>query len=123
MEHLPEDVLLFIVMKVAASGIQNLLRFEVTSTYHQKLAREKAVLRALPKDCFWYIFDYWPCAGKHKFMQQISWSGHEVYNMVSTTQMLQEDRPDLKEIKIILEEAASHGSNGAKYFSLILKIL
>jgi len=68
MERLPEDVLLIIVKKVAAFGTQELLGFEVTSTYHQKLARDKAVLNALPRDCLWYIFDYWSRAGKRKFM-------------------------------------------------------
>jgi len=121
MECLLEDILLVIVKKVAASGTQDLLRFEVTSIYYQKLACEKAVPRALPRDCLWYISDYLPCAGKRKFMQQISQSRHEVYNVVSAAQMLQEDRPNLKEIKLILEEAAAHGYDGAKYFSLMLE--
>jgi hypothetical protein len=87
MKRLPEDVLLIIVNKMAAFGTQDLFRFQVTSTYHQKLASKKAVLRALPSDCFWYIYVYWPCAGKQKFMQQISRSGHEAYYVVAA-QML-----------------------------------
>jgi len=51
MEHLLEDVLLIIVKKVAIFGTQDLLMIEITSTNHQKLACEKAVLRALPRDC------------------------------------------------------------------------
>jgi len=123
MEHLPEDVLLIIGKKVAAFGNQDLLRFEVTSTYHQKLAHKKAVLKALPRDFLWYISEYWPYAGKRKFIQHISRSGHEAYNVVLAAQMLQGDRPDLEEIKLILKEATSHGSDGAKYFELMLKVL
>jgi len=56
-------------------------------------------------------------------MQQISRSGHAVYNLVSTAQMLQGDLLDLEEIKLILREAFVHGSDGAKYFELMLKVL
>jgi hypothetical protein len=42
---------------------------------------------------------------------------------VLAAQMLQGDRPDLEEIKLILREATTHGSNGAKYFELMLKVL
>jgi hypothetical protein len=97
MERLSENVLLIIVKNVAAFGTQDLLRFKVTSTYHQKLARKIALLRALPRDCLWYISYYWPCAGKCKFMHQICRSGHKAYTVVLEGQMLQGDRPDLEE--------------------------
>jgi len=43
--------------------------------------------------------------------------------VATTTQMLQGDRPDLEEIRFVFREASSHGSDGAKYFELMLKIL
>ena len=81
------------------------------------------MLRALPRDCLWCIPDYLPCAGNRKFMRQFSRSGHEAYSVVLATKMLQGDRPDLEEIKLILREAVTHGSDGAKYFELMLKVL
>jgi len=94
MENLLEDILLAIIKKVTTFGHEDLLRFEMNSKYHKKLAHEGEVLRALPRNCLWYLTDHWPSEGKCKFMQQISRS-----------------------------EAASHGSDVAKYFELMLKIL
>jgi len=102
-ECLPEDVLLIIVKKVADFGTQDLLRFKITSTYHHKLARKKALLRALPRDCLWYISDYWPSVGKCKFMQQICRSGHKAYTVVLEAQMLQGNYLNLEEIKLIFK--------------------
>jgi len=47
-------------------------------------------------------------------MQQISRSGHETYIVVLAAQMLIGDRPDLEEIKFILKEAETHGTDGGK---------
>jgi len=93
MESLPEDIFLIIVKKIAAFGAHDLFRFEIISTYHQKLACENAVLRALPRNCLWYLTDHWRSAGKRKFMQQISRSGHAIYIVVLAAQMLQGDHP------------------------------
>lgn len=123
MERLPEDALLVIVKKVAASGTQNLLRFKATSVYHKKLANKKAVLRALPRDCLRYISDHQPRVAKRKFMQRLSHSGHEAYCVVVAANLLHGGRPDLEEIKLILKKGAARGSDGAKYFELMLKVL
>jgi len=56
-------------------------------------------------------------------MQRISHSGHAIFSVATTDKMLQGDRPDLEEIRLVLREAASHVSDGAKYFELMLKIL
>jgi len=56
-------------------------------------------------------------------MQRLAHSGHDVYDVETATQMLQGDHPDLEEIKLILRATAAHGSDGAKYFELMLKLL
>lgn len=58
MDSLPEDLLLVIIKKIATFGVEVLLRFEMTSKYHLKLARESEVLRAFPRNCLWYITDH-----------------------------------------------------------------
>lgn len=56
-------------------------------------------------------------------MCQISHSGHGMYGVASTAQMLQRDNLDLEVIKLILREIAAHRSDSARYFDLILKVL
>jgi len=123
MDNLPQDVFFMIIKKIAAVGAENLLWLETAFPFYQALTREKAVLRALPHSCLWYLTDHSPNEGNRKLMRQISHSGHGMYSVASAAQMLQQDNPDLGEIKIILREAVSHGSNNAKYFDLVLKVL
>jgi len=99
------------------------LNFGTTSTYHRKISNKKAVLRALPQDCLWYLTDYWPCTEKRAFLKKLSRSGHAEYSVVMASQMFQGGRPDLKEIKFILRKATKHGSNGARYFMVMLLVL
>ena len=101
----------------------NLLNFGTTSTYHRKISNKKAVLRALPQDCLWYLTDYWPCTGKQAFLKKLSRSGHAEYSVVMASHMFQGGRPDLKEIKFILRKATEHGSDGARYFMMMLLVL
>jgi len=105
MEQLPKDILFTIVKKVAASRTQNLFRFKATYVLHRRLASKKVVLRALPRDCLWYLSDHWPCAEKYAFMQQISRSGYAMYCMVLASQPFQRGRPNLEEFKQILQKA------------------
>lgn len=56
-------------------------------------------------------------------MQHICRSGHKAYTVVLAAQMLQGNRPDLEEIKLIFKEVATYGSDGAKYFELMLKVM
>jgi hypothetical protein len=123
MDMLPEDILIHISQKKAIYGVQNLLNFGTTSTYHQKVSNKKAVLRALPQDCLWYLTDYRPCVVKRAFMQKLSCSGHAEYSLVLASQMFQGGRLDLNEIKFILRRAAKHGYDGAMYFMMMLLVL
>jgi len=123
MEQLPEDVLLTIVKKVTASGTQNLFKFKATFVLHQRLASKKVVLRALPRDCVWCLSDHRSCAKERAFMQKISYSGHATYCVVMVSQLLQRGRPNMEEIKHILQKAATHGSDGANFFLHMLKVL
>ena len=75
-------------------------------------------MRALPRDCFWYLTDYWSCIGKQAYMRKLSRSGHAEYSVVLASQMFQGERPDLKEINFVLRKAAKHGSDGAWYFMM-----
>jgi hypothetical protein len=123
MDTLPGDVLFVIIKKVAAFGAKDLIMFEFSFPFYQDLTRDKAVLRALPHSCLWYLTDHSPSEGKRKLMRQISHSGNAMYDVASAAQMLQRDNPDLEEINLILREAAAHRSDSAKYFGLILKVL
>jgi len=75
-------------------------------------------LRALNRDCLWYIVDPLPGEAKHRFMQRLSKSGYASYNVVLAAFKLQQIRPDLEEIKLILVKAVKHGSHGAIYFHI-----
>jgi hypothetical protein len=56
-------------------------------------------------------------------MRKLSRNGHTKYSVVLTSQMFQGGRPDLKEIKFIMRKAAKHGSNGVRYFMMMLLVL
>jgi len=88
MKRLLEYLLLIIIKKIATFGAKDLLRFKMTSKYHQRLAHEREVLKVLSQNCLWYLTDYWPIEGKHMFMKQFSRSGHAVYSVATTAQML-----------------------------------
>jgi len=92
MEGLPEDILLVIIKNIATFEAEDLLQFEMTSTYHQKLDRDNVMLRALPQTCLWYLTYHWLNEGNRKLMQLISRSGHAVYSVASAALMLQGDR-------------------------------
>jgi len=123
MDNLPRDVLLMIIKKITVFEAENLLWFETAFPFYQELTREKAVLRALPRICLWYLTDHSLSERKRKLTCQISHSGHKTYNVASAAHMLQQDNPTLEKIKLILREAAAHGSDSAKYFDLMLKAL
>jgi len=53
-------------------------------------------------------------------MHKISQSEHAKYSVVLPTQMFQGGRSNLREIKFILRKAAKHGSDGARYFLMML---
>jgi len=57
MKMLPNNLLMIITMKVAASGTQDLMNFSATSKLHRQLTRKKASFRALNQDCLWYIVE------------------------------------------------------------------
>jgi len=56
-------------------------------------------------------------------MQRISTSGDAEYSVVLAYQMFQGGRPNLREIKFILQKGAKHGSDGARYFMMMLLVL
>jgi len=56
-------------------------------------------------------------------MQRLSQSVHEAYFVVDTARLLHSGCPNLEEIKLILQKVTARGSNGAKYFLLMLKVL
>lgn len=76
--------------------------------------------RALNRDCLWYIVDPLPGVEKCRFTQRLSTSGHASYSVALATFMLQQIRPDLGEIKLVLEKEIKHGSSGAMYFNIML---
>lgn len=45
-----------------------------------------------------------------------------IHTVALATFMLQQIRPNLEEIKLILEKGMKHGSNRAKYINLILEV-
>lgn len=123
MDTLPEDVLFVIIKKTTAFGAQDLVKFETAFLFYQEITRDKEVLRALPRSGLWYLTDHSPSEGKCKLMRQISHSWHGMYGVASGAQMLQWDNPNLEDIKLTLREAATHRSDSARYFDLILKVL
>jgi len=44
--------------------------------------------QSLQWNCLWYLTDHWPSEGKRKFMQRISRSGHAVFSVATTAQMI-----------------------------------
>jgi len=63
------------------------------------------------------------CAGKRRFVQRLSSSGHVFYSVVLVAFMLHQIRPNLDRIKRILAKAMKHGSDRATYFNLMLEVL
>jgi len=123
MERLIDDNLLTIVKKVATFSTRNLFRLRATFFRHQKLANNNEVLWALPRRCLLYLSDCQPCAEKCSFMQQLSCSGHAVYCVALVSQLFQQRNSELEEIKKNLHKTAIHGSDGAKYFLMMLNVL
>jgi len=56
-------------------------------------------------------------------MRKLSRSGHAEYSVVLESQLFQSGCPDLKKINFILRKAAKHGSDGARYFMMMLLVL
>jgi len=56
-------------------------------------------------------------------MQRLFHSGHDAYCIVVAAKLLHEERNNMEEIKLILRKATAGGSDGAKYFNLMLKVL
>jgi hypothetical protein len=46
-----------------------------------------------------------------------------MYGVATTAQMHHGDHPDLEKIRFILRTRVAHGSDGTKYFELMLKVL
>jgi hypothetical protein len=55
MDTLPGDVLFVILKKIAAFVAEDLIKFETAFPFYKELTRDKAVLRALPCSCLWYL--------------------------------------------------------------------
>jgi hypothetical protein len=123
MERLPDDTLLIILKKVASSSAKNFFRLRATYVRLRRLARNNEVLRVWPRNCPSYFLDCKPCVEKHAFQQQISCSGHANCSVVFASQLFRQRDPDLEDIKGILCEASDHGSDGAKYFLMMLRAL
>jgi len=81
------------------------------------------VLIDLPRNCLFYLFDPKPCVEKISFMQHLSASGHSTLCVSLATQLFQKPYLNMEEVKRVLDVAAHHGSNGAKYFMMILYVL
>lgn len=120
MERLPNNAFLINFNKVAASSMRIFFKSSATYARHRKLSINNEVLKALPGRCLFYLSDHQPCTEKRAFMQQLSFSGHATYTVALASQFFQQMVPDLKEIKRILHEATIQGSNGDKYFMMIM---
>jgi len=122
MDNLPDHFLLPIAIRVAKSSIRNLFRFRAISLHHWKLLVQPEVLRALPRSCLFYLFDPKPCTEKIAYMQRLSANGHSTFCVALATQLFQNPDLDLEEVRRVLDVATCHGSNGAKYFLMILDV-
>jgi len=56
-------------------------------------------------------------------MKQLPDSGHSTFCITLASQLFQQPDPDVEEVKRALCAAARHGSDGAKYFLMILDVL
>lgn len=123
MEKLLNDLLTTIFERVVAFGVQDHLNFIMTSRFHHQFATKKVILRALNRDCLWLSVDPLPWAAQRRFAHRLSKSGHAFYSVALATFMLHQVHANLEEIKLILAKAIKHGSDGAMYFNLMLRIL
>lgn len=117
MDNLPDDILLPIVKKVAASSTKNLFRFRATSIRHRQLARNHEVIRTLPRRCMFYLSNPHPCAGKHILMQQLSNNRHSTFCIMLASQLFEQRDPDVEAVKWILRKAADHDSCNTRIFT------
>jgi len=122
-EMLPIDILMVITKKVVAFGNQDLLNFGAISKLHHQLGNKKAILRALNRDCLWYIVDPTSFSAKRRFVHKLSNSGHSSYRTAIAAFMLHQIRLDLERIKQILAKAMKQGSDGATYFNLMMEVV
>jgi hypothetical protein len=56
-------------------------------------------------------------------MQQLSESRHSTFCIALASQLFQQPGPDVEEVRRVLNATARHGSNGDKYFLMILDLL
>ncbi|RHN68256.1 hypothetical protein MtrunA17_Chr3g0111911 [Medicago truncatula] len=123
MEMLPPELQLVIAKKIAASSTRELLTFWASAKLHRRLSKNLVVLRAVSKYCLGLLLLTSPNAGQRKFMQQLTLNGHALYFVVKVAQMLDQPHPDLPRIQYVLSSAQLAGSDEAKYFLIMLKVL
>jgi len=56
-------------------------------------------------------------------MQRLSDRGHPTFCVNLATQLFQQPDPNVEEVRRVLDAIAHHGSNGAKYFLMMLDVL
>jgi len=123
MEVFPLEIQLFIAKKIASSSMRGLLAFRASTTFHWQLSEDVEVLRAVSDDCVQLFALPSPNAGKKRFMQQLTMSGHALYYVVRTAQLLHCSHPNLPMIHLVLRNDSSARSDEAIYFSIMLKVL
>ena len=69
MDTFPGDVLFVIIKKIVEFGAEDLARFETAFPFYQGFTCDKAILRALPHSCVWYLGDHSLREGKRKLMR------------------------------------------------------
>jgi hypothetical protein len=64
-----------------------------------------------------------PNVGQRRLMQQLTLGGHAHYCVARAARLLQQARPNLRMIQLVLRNALLARSDEAVYFSLMLRVL
>jgi len=70
-----------------------------------------------------YLSNHRPCVEKRTFMQQLLDRGHSTFCIALASQLFEQRDPDIEAIKQILCTAADCGSNGPRYFLMMLNVM